>query len=85
IFRTIDLARELAKNGAIVGRPGVGKSHALQEYRNRSDGEAVLMTATAISGNALRDLLGELSELLGLYTTGTISNIQRQMHAYNLS
>lgn len=85
IFRTIDLARELQKNAAVVGRPGVGKSHSLHEYRNRSDGAAVLMTATAISGNALRDLLGELGELLGLYTTGTISNIQRQMHAYDLS
>jgi len=85
IFQTIDVARELQKNGAIVGRPGVGKSHTLYEYRNRSDGTASLMTATAISGNALRDLFTELSELLGVYTTGSISNMQRQIHAYDLA
>jgi hypothetical protein len=32
IFRTIDTARELQKNAAIVGRPGVGKSFALTAY-----------------------------------------------------
>lgn len=85
ISRTIDLARELQKNAAIVGRPGVGKSHALHEYRNRSEGAVVLMTATAVSGNALRDLLAELGELLGLYLTGSIASMQRQMHAYDLS
>lgn len=85
IFRTIDLARELQKNGAIVGRPGVGKSVALHEYRNRSRGAAALVTATAVSGNALRDLLTELSDVLGLHTSGSIANMQRQMHTYDLS
>lgn len=85
IFRTIDLARELGKNGAIVGRPGVGKSHSLHEYRNRSDGAAAMMTSTAVSGNALRDLFVELSEILGIHTTGSIANVQRQMHRYDLS
>lgn len=85
IFRTIDLARELRKNAAIVGRPGVGKSRSLAAYTSQTQGEAVFMTATAVSGNALRDLLGEMGELLGLYTNGTISNRQRQMHAYDLS
>lgn len=84
IFRTIDLARELQKNGAIVGRPGVGKSCALIAYKAQMDG-VVLMTATAVLGNALRDLLRELSDILGVHTSGSIANVQRQMHSYNFS
>lgn len=99
IFRTIDLARELQKNAAIVGRPGVGKSCALSAYEERATTDQVdpswinsqpcryahLITATAVSGNALRDLLGEISEMLGLHTSGSIANVQRQMHRYDLS
>lgn len=84
IFRTIDLARELSKNGAIVGRPGVGKTRALLAYGEQRQG-TVLMTATAISGNALRDLLSQLSETLGVYTSGSIASVQRQLHRYDFS
>ena len=84
IFRTIDIARELGKNCAIVGRPGVGKSRALVAYREKTQG-VIGMTATAVSGNALRDLLGEVAERLGLYVTGSIANVQRQMHRYDLT
>jgi DNA transposition AAA+ family ATPase len=84
IFRTIDLARELQKNGAVVGRPGVGKNRALIAYREQRDG-VVLITATAVLGNALRDLLRELSDVLGIHTSGSIANVQRQMHSYSFS
>ena len=84
IFRTIDLARELRKNGAIVGRPGVGKSRALVAYKDQRDG-VVFMTTTAVTGNALRDLFRELSDILNIHTTGSIANIQRQMHSYDFS
>lgn len=99
IFRTIDLARELKKNAAIVGRPGVGKSRSLLAYQQQVTVErpaqwhsgtefhtnAHLMTATAISGNTLRDLLREISDMLGLHTSGSIADVQRQIHKYDLS
>jgi len=99
IFQTIDLARELRKNAAIVGRPGVGKTRALRAYVQQATVEAPslwhhgterinhahLMTATAISGNTLSELLCEISEMLGLHTSGSIANVQRQIHKYNLS
>lgn len=85
IFHTINLARELKKNASIVGRPGVGKSRTLKAYAADERNAASLMTATAVSGNALRDLLRELAELLGIYATGSIANMQRQMFQYNFS
>lgn len=83
IFKTIDSARELKKNAAIVGRPGVGKTRALHAYIERQD--AYLMTATAVTGNALRDLLRELSELLCIHTSGSIADVQRQMFRYDFN
>jgi DNA transposition AAA+ family ATPase len=84
IFRTIDLARELRKNASIVGSPGVGKSRALRAYAAQGEG-IIFMTATAVLGNALRDLLREVADALSLYTSGTISNMQRQLHQYDLA
>lgn len=52
IFKTIDLARQLGKNAAIVGRPGVGKTRALLAYANQY--RCYLLTATAISQTASR-------------------------------
>jgi DNA transposition AAA+ family ATPase len=81
IFKTIDLARDLHKCAAIVGRPGVGKSHALQEYTSQNAG-TVMMTVTAVTGNALRDLFRELADVLGVHASGSIANMQRQMLQY---
>lgn len=83
IFKTINLSRQLNKNAAIVGRPGVGKSRALRAYVENGDGRAYRMTTTAVTGNALRDLLRELADLLGIYTSGSIANMQRQMFNYD--
>lgn len=93
IFKTIDLARELRKNAAIVGRPGVGKSRGLVAYteahnqicRYSNSPTTIMMTATAVTGNALRDLFRELSDVLGIYTSGSIANVQRQMLNYDFS
>lgn len=85
IFKTIDLARELNKNAAIVGRPGVGKTRALYAYAVKCQGSAYLMTSTAVTGNALRDLFRELADVLGIPTSGSIANMQRQMLQYDLS
>lgn len=84
IFKTIDLARELQQNAAIVGVPGGGKTHALLAYRSQRDG-AYLMTATAVTGNALRDLLRELAEVMFIRASGSIADMQRQMFNYDLA
>lgn len=83
IFKTIDLAREIGKNAAIVGRPGVGKTRALWAYAEQND--CYLMTATAVTGNALRDLLRELGERLLIHVSGSIADMQRQMFRYDFS
>lgn len=93
IFKTIDLARDFNKCGAIVGCPGAGKSRALRAYvdqakMTRTDPYhrlAHLMTVTAVTGNALRDLFRELADVLGFYVTGSIADMQRQMLRYDLS
>jgi DNA transposition AAA+ family ATPase len=65
IFHTINLAREMKKNAAIVGYPGVGKPRALLAYEQQAAFDHAsrrlehlygrklvhLTTATAISGN----------------------------------
>jgi DNA transposition AAA+ family ATPase len=84
VFQTIDTAREINKNGAIVGQPGVGKSRALHAYVQAHDG-VYFMTVTAVTGNALRDLFRDLGELFGIYTSGSIANMQRQMFQYDFS
>jgi hypothetical protein len=84
VFKTIDLARELNKCASIIGPPGGGKTYALRAYTDASDGAAMLMTATAVTGNALRDLFRELAETLGIHASGSIANMQRQMHRYDL-
>ncbi len=85
IFKTIDLARELEKNAAIVGRPGVGKTAALIEYKNKHGAAAMMMTATAVTGNALRDLFRDLANVLGIHVSGSIADMQRQMFRYDFS
>jgi DNA transposition AAA+ family ATPase len=84
IFKTIDLARELKQNAAIVGVPGGGKTRALGAYRSQREG-AYLMTTTAVTGNALRDLLRELAEVISIHASGSIADMQRQMFAYDLT
>lgn len=84
IFQTIDLARELQQNAAIVGRPGVGKTRALVAYLGQRPG-TYFMTTTAVTGNALRDLLRELAEVMGLYASGSIADMQKQMFRYDLT
>lgn len=83
IFQAIDFARETHKCAAIVGSPGVGKTRALRAYTN--DRSATMMTVTAVTGNALRDLFRDLADVLGFYVSGSIANMQRQMFQYDLS
>ncbi len=85
IFKTIDLAIELKKNAAIVGRPGIGKTHSIIAYQERSSGCAIAMTVTAVTGNALRDLLLAVAESLNIHVSGSIANMQRQMHHYDFT
>lgn len=84
IFNTINNARAFKKCAAIIGRPGVGKTRSLEAY-STEDTSARLMTVTGVTGNALRDLLLELCELLGIYASGSIASIQRRMFNYDLS
>lgn len=83
IFQTIETARELGKNAAIVGKPGVGKSHALYAYARQHG--TYFMTATAVSGNSLRDLFRELADVITVAVSGSIRDMQRQMFQYDLS
>lgn len=93
IFQTIDLARELKKNAAIVGRPGIGKTFALAEYtrslnvgsRYAFEGLAAMRTITAVTGNSLRDLFRDVAASIGTAVDGSIANMQRQMMNYDLS
>jgi DNA transposition AAA+ family ATPase len=84
VFGIINLARTRNENAAIIGEPGVGKTRAVNAYIERQKG-AYLMTVNAVTGNALRDLLRELADLLGIYATGSIANILRKMLEYDLS
>lgn len=84
IFGIVELARTRGENAAIVGEPGVGKTRAINAYA-AAHSETILMTVNAITGNALRDLLRELSELLGIFARGSIADIQRNMFQYDLS
>lgn len=84
IFKTIDLARELQQNAAIVGVPGGGKTRALCAYRSQRE-DTYLMTTTAVTGNALRDLLRELAEVISIHVSGSIADMQRRMLNYDLS
>lgn len=92
IFKTINLARDFNKCAAIVGCPGGGKSRALRAYVDQTAMEAEpwrhhahLMTVTAVTGNALRDLFRELADVMGFYVSGSIADMQRQMMRYDLS
>lgn len=84
VFGIIDLARRTGENAAIVGEPGVGKTRAVSAYAETRAG-SYLMTVNAVTGNALRDLLRELSGVLGIYARGSIADIQRNMLQYDLS
>lgn len=83
IFGIIELARFRSENAAIVGEPGVGKTRALNAYHQSHNG-TYLMTATAALGNALRDILRQVADMIGFPVSGSISNIQRQMLQYPL-
>ena len=85
IFAIIDVARERGENAAIVGEPGVGKTRALNEYTKRYKG-TYFVTADALSGNALRALLMNIFDLIGLHTYGnSITDIQLTLKRYDFS
>jgi DNA transposition AAA+ family ATPase len=84
VFGTIHMARSRDENAAIVGEPGVGKTRAINAYAESNAG-TYLMTVNAVTGNALRDLLREVSALLGIHARGSIADIQRTMLQYDLS
>jgi DNA transposition AAA+ family ATPase len=84
IFRTINLARDLHKCAAIVGPPGGGKSRTLRVCQE-TERSVYLMTVTAVTGNALRDLFRELADIMSFYVSGSIADMQRQMFRYDLS
>lgn len=84
VFGVIELARSRGDNAAIVGEPGVGKTRAIGAYVANHDG-AYLLTVNAVTGNALRDLLREISDLMGIHARGSIADIQRNMFLYDLS
>lgn len=84
IFSIIDLARSSGECAAIIGEPGVGKTRSINEYKASRPGTA-LITVNPITGNAFRDLLRELADVLGIYVSGSIAQIQQQMFRYDLS
>lgn len=62
IFEMIGVAIELKQNASIIGKPGVGKTSALHAFVEQHK-YAYLFTATAVTGNALRDLFREIADL----------------------
>jgi len=84
IFAIIDVARERGENAAIVGEPGVGKTRALNEYIKRHDG-TYFLTVDSLSGNALRALMRDIFERIGLYSRGGIADMQRVLKQYDFS
>lgn len=84
IFSIINLAKSSGECAAIIGEPGVGKTRTINEYK-ASNTDTALITVTGITGNAFRELLHELADVLGIYASGSIANIQRQMFCYDLS
>jgi DNA transposition AAA+ family ATPase len=84
VFAIVGLARSRGENAAIVGEPGVGKTRALNEYAGRHGG-VHMMTVDALTGNALRALLRDVFEQLGLYSRGGIADMQRTLRQYNFS
>lgn len=84
IFSIIDLARASGECAAIIGEPGVGKTRTINEYRAQKP-ETALITVNPITGNAFRDLLRELANVLGIYVSGSIADIQKQLFRYDLS
>jgi DNA transposition AAA+ family ATPase len=86
LFETCDKARERNWNAAIIGPTGVGKTRSLTAYAEAHP-DTHLFCMTAVTGNALRDLLLALAEMLGVYVPEhrPIGEVQRRMFQYDLS
>lgn len=84
-FGVCDKARERNWNAALIGPTGCGKTRSALAYVEAQPG-AHLFCMTAVTGNALRDLLLALAETLGVFVPETrpIAEIQRRLFAYDL-
>ncbi|MGH7936741.1 MAG: AAA family ATPase, partial [Chthoniobacterales bacterium] len=71
---------------AIIGPTGTGKTCSATAYSQSHPG-TVLFCMTAVTGNALRALLLELADALGVHVPEhrPIAEIQRRMFSYDLS
>lgn len=85
VFKTVDLARRIRENAAIVGRPGIGKTCALLAYARRQPDEVTYIALNAVTGNALRDLMRQIADRLGVYVSGSIADSIRQLLRYDFS
>lgn len=83
ISATINSARQLGFNAAVVGPAGVGKTCSLSHYVGSTDG-AYLFTTSAGTGNATRHLFRRLSEALQIGGGDSIAQIQRRLFNYDL-
>lgn len=66
-----------AKIGYIFGRAGIGKTHALQQYRKEYKGRLVFITAEA--NMSIRALLIKLARELKLDTQSTAENLKENI------
>lgn len=82
ISNTIEQARLLGANAAVDGPAGIGKTFALSRHNRSVDGTAML-TATAASGNAARNLFSSLCATLHLRTNGSIADMQHSLFSYD--
>lgn len=83
VSRTIDLARRMETNAAIIGVPGVGKTVALNAYKETHPLTA-MFTITPILAGSLRSLLEEMCLQVGLYSGGSISDLEHRLIKFNV-
>ncbi|WP_082173162.1 ATP-binding protein [Methylobacterium platani] len=83
IFDAINRCLRFGQNGLITGKPGVGKTRALQEAVRRSDaleGPSVgLVTVTGVMGNSTMAVFEEVAPHLGVKPANSIAATMKRL------
>ena len=78
INSTIDMAREMFWNAAIIGAPGIGKTLALKRYAQADEMEVGYIEARPIVARSMAAFLQELAETVDVRSGGSNRDIERE-------